>query len=193
MYGQELIEQQIRNDRLPRRPPSNWHQQNDWVNANTGEVASGFMITKASRYPRGMTFTTFFDEGLAYIGRLSLTPTQRRILDFLISKMDFGNFCQMTQAVIARELGLSPQAVSAAFKRLSKTELVVLQKDPKTATETLRVSASVAWRGRSKDWTADMTKPLLSQAQLDAHAHAPSARVTRPALGAPAQASSRAE
>lgn len=73
-----------------------------------------------------------------------------RVLMALFAKLDFENFIAVSQADLGRDLGLRPERISEAVKRL-KARGVILT-GPKVGTaQTYRLNPGYAWKGNVKN------------------------------------------
>lgn len=127
----------------------------DYVNKKTQEEAVGMIVVKGGRYPREMEFATIFADAAMHVARLDLTSTDYRVLFGLIGSLTWANFIRISQKRLARRLKLAPSNVSASIKRLIQTGLIAKAPDPHDDDKKLlRLSLSLTWRGRPKEWTA---------------------------------------
>jgi hypothetical protein len=124
----------------------------DWWNETTGEQATGMLLVKGAKYPRGVEFATTFADAFAYLANLGLTLTEWRVLSTMIAGMTFGNYVAQTQRSIAQALKLADSNVSKAVRRLIREGLVGKAELPGTDLMVLRVSPLIAWRGNAKQW-----------------------------------------
>lgn len=122
------------------------------IDVETGEVLEGGTLVYLpirARIKEGWVMV--FQEVL---GRLAedreLTMTQLRVLLFLVSRLDFENYIHISQADVARGLGLAPSHVSPAVSVLVKKG--VLMRGPKVGrVYTLKLSPNLGWKGRVKN------------------------------------------
>lgn len=127
----------------------------DYINAKTGEEATGMLIIRGSRYPRGVEFATLFTDGALHIATLGLTATELRVLLALIANMSFKNFVHVTQKALSDQLRIAASNVSAAIRRLTELGLVAKSPNPDDTGRTLlRISLHLAWRGTAQEWSA---------------------------------------
>lgn len=131
----------------------------DYVNSKTGEEATGMLIIKGSRYPRGVEFFTVFTDSALYVATLGLSAVQHRVLLGLLGSMSFANFVRVSQKTISKELGIAASNLSASVKVLIDVGLLARQPDPDDASRLLlRVSLHLAWRGTAREWIEAITR-----------------------------------
>lgn len=80
-----------------------------------------------------------------------LTGTHLRVLFFLFSKVDFENWVQIPQRVIANELKIPRQKVGEAIKLLKEKAIIQVVKDGRS--NRYRIHPELIWKGRYKDRT----------------------------------------
>jgi DNA-binding MarR family transcriptional regulator len=128
---------------------------NDYINAKTGEEASGMLVIKAARFPRGTRFATMFSSGLTFLATNGFTATELKVLLAMISYMEFMNFVRRKQKSIAKDLGMKPSNLSAVIKSLLQKGALARVTDPEDENEeVLRVSPHIAWKGNAKQYVA---------------------------------------
>jgi hypothetical protein len=52
----------------------------DWFNAKTGDEATGVLVIKGAKYPRGLQFLTMFADGWRELAQLRPNGTEWRVL-----------------------------------------------------------------------------------------------------------------
>lgn len=88
-----------------------------------------------------------------------LTATQLRVLLYSMSRLDFENYIHLSQAEIARELGIKRPNVTTAVQGLVRKR--ILSKGPRVGrVTTLRLSSDLAWKGRYKNLIAERNRAL---------------------------------
>jgi DNA-binding transcriptional ArsR family regulator len=92
-----------------------------------GEVCAYVNPKKKDTFGRDGYFVTF-QQGLRFLAEKDLTGEQSRVLFYLLSELDFDNYLRISQAEIARELGMNQPHVSRAIKRL--LDLDIISKGP---------------------------------------------------------------
>jgi DNA-binding MarR family transcriptional regulator len=85
------------------------------------------------------------DEALVHLSKLDLTRYEYRVILFLISQMNFGNYCYKTQSYISKELNIAQPNVSKTLKSLIDKGLIF--KETTDEGKAIRVSAVLAWKG----------------------------------------------
>lgn len=89
-------------------------------------------------------------EGLIWLAKQDLTGEQMRVLMFVMGKLDFENWLRLSQAEIAKELGMKRPHVSRAINKL--VEKGIIHKGPKVGTSwTYRLDPNFGWKGRMKN------------------------------------------
>lgn len=116
------------------------------VDTGTGEMVSVLVQVPRRRHTGG--FFMAYQEGFRRLAALDLPGRTRRVLDYLLSVLDFENFIHVSQAEVARELGYHRQDVNSAVKQL--VEAGVLVRGPKVGQSwTYRVDPDLGWKGRA--------------------------------------------
>ena len=121
------------------------------VDTSSGEVlaeapSDGIVFWLKPRDFRKAPFCMATQQDLLRLASCELSPTAWRLLIFLFGFMQFENWIEGSQTEIAARLGLSRQAVSKAFKVLTKQKLILLQKTGMTSFR-WRVQPALIWRG----------------------------------------------
>ena len=78
-----------------------------------------------------------------------LTGTHLRVLFFLFSKVDFENWVQVPQRVIAKELGIPRPEVTKVLKVLSEKGIIQKVRDGRC--NRYRIHPELIWKGRYRD------------------------------------------
>jgi DNA-binding MarR family transcriptional regulator len=86
-------------------------------------------------------------DGIMFLYKLDLTKHEYRVMLFLLSHMEFDNFCYNTQAYIADKLKVAQPDISKTLKSLESKGLIFKERTDKG--KVIRVSAVIAWRGRT--------------------------------------------
>lgn len=86
-------------------------------------------------------------DGIMFLYNLDLTKHEYRVMLFLLSHMEFDNFCYNTQAYIADKLNLAQPDISKTLKSLESKGLIFRERTDRG--RVTRVSAVIAWRGRT--------------------------------------------
>ena len=91
------------------------------VDQNTGEILDGLIVycgVKRNAYAKGWVMNS--QESLEIIAKdRDLTGEAHRVLWYLLSRLDFENWIQVTQREIAEELGLKKQNASRSIAVLT--------------------------------------------------------------------------
>jgi DNA-binding MarR family transcriptional regulator len=86
-------------------------------------------------------------DGIMFLYSLDLTKHEYRVMLFLLSHMEFDNFCYNTQVYIADKLKVAQPDISKTLKSLELKGLIFREKTDRG--KVIRVSAVIAWRGRT--------------------------------------------
>lgn len=121
------------------------------VNADTGEVLGGMLVYIPPRCRISHGWFMAFQEGLEHLAKAgNLTAREFRVLCLLMARLDFENFIHLSQADVARELGLRASHVSAAFRRLVEEGCLIV--GPKVGrSATYRLAPELGWKGRVRN------------------------------------------
>jgi len=129
----------------------------DWFNSRTGEEASGVLVVKGARYPRGLEFMTMFADGWRELAKLPLKGTDWRVLAAVMARIDYGNMAEFTQGAVAAELGVAQPNVAGALRRLVAEGVLTRDVHPEDRRRTLyRVNLRLGWKGKAKDWAREV-------------------------------------
>jgi DNA-binding transcriptional regulator YhcF (GntR family) len=118
------------------------------VDPETGEMIYA-LVPVRQKYATG-GFLMAMQEGLIWLAKQDLTGEQMRVLMFVMGKLDFENWLRLSQAEIAKELGMKRPHVSRAINKL--VEKGIIHKGPKVGTSwTYRLDTNFGWKGRMKN------------------------------------------
>lgn len=122
--------------------------------AVTGEVLEGSMVfvpdKKKSAF--GRDWFAMAQSALAFLAenRGVLGEEGFAVFCTIASKLDFENYIQINQAMLARQIGMKPANFSRAMKRLIALEIII--RGPKVGvSQTYRMNPSVGWKGSAKN------------------------------------------
>lgn len=83
----------------------------------------------------------------------SYSPAMYGMLLYLVSRMRWGGYVPITQAVLAEELGMSSSMVSKALKRLTQDKVLLVEKDPALPKgKAYKLNANFAFKGKALRW-----------------------------------------
>lgn len=123
------------------------------IDANTGEILEGVMVfvPKPRRSAFGREWFAMHQAALQYLAK------QRRVLGeegfavfcAMAGRLDFENFIQVSQAELARELGMHRSSFSQAVTKL--VAMGALIKGPRVGrAQTYRLNPTLGWKGSAK-------------------------------------------
>ena len=93
------------------------------VNPETGEVEARIQLR--DRYLRAGWFA-FFQKSAVYLAQ-NLNGEQLRVLMYMLSKVDYGNYIRVTNKNIARNLKMSPGGVTRAIRGLLEKNVFAVE------------------------------------------------------------------
>ena len=119
---------------------------------NTGEVLNGVPIfcgVKRNPYSTGWVMNS--QEALEIIAKdKEITGRIHRILWFLVSRLDFENWIQISQKEICEELCMRKGDVSSGIKLLESKEILI--RGPKVGRSySFRINPYFGWKGNVKN------------------------------------------
>jgi len=122
------------------------------VDRDTGEVLEGVVVycgIKRNPYAKGWVMNS--QEALELLATdKELTGENYRVLLFLLSRLDFENWIQITQSEIAEKLDLKKQNVSRAISLLNSKG--ILLRGPKVGRSyAFRLNPYFGWKGKVKN------------------------------------------
>ena len=142
-------------------------------NKNTGEIVEGVPVlcgVKHNPYAKGWVMNN--QEALEIIAKdKEITGRIHRILWFLVARLDFENWIQISQKEICEELSMRKEDVSSGIKLLEKKR--ILLRGPKVGRSySFRINPDFGWKGdvknlndyrkkRDDQWTKDQKKKVL--------------------------------
>ena len=118
----------------------------------TGEILDGVPVlcgVKRNPYSTGWVMNS--QEALEIIAKdKEITGGIHRVLWFIIARLDFENWIQISQQEICGELGMKKQHVSSAIKLLEKKEIIL--RGPKVGKSyAFRLNPYFGWKGNVKN------------------------------------------
>ena len=122
------------------------------VDQNTGEVLDGLIVycgVKRNPYAKGWVMNS--QESLEIIAKdRDLTGEAHRVLWYLLSRLDFENWIQVTQREIAEELGLKKQNASRSISLLESKRIII--RGPKIGRSyAFRLNPYFGWKGKIRN------------------------------------------
>ena len=117
-------------------------------NKNTGEIVEGVPVlcgVKHNPYAKGWVMNN--QEALEIIAKdKEITGRIHRILWFLVARLDFENWIQISQKEICEELSMRKEDVSSGIKLLEKKR--ILLRGPKVGRSySFRINPDFGWKG----------------------------------------------
>ncbi len=118
---------------------------------NTGEVVEGVPVlcgVKKNPYSTGWVMNS--QQALEAIAKdKEITGRIHRILWFLIARLDFENWIQVSQKEICEELNMRKEDVSSGIKLLEKKTILI--RGPKVGrSHSFRINPNFGWKGDVK-------------------------------------------
>lgn len=115
-----------------------------------GEIEQWAMVPLKRKVITGGFFMAI-QEGFIWISQLEGIKLQEmRILLYIMGKLDFENYINISQKQVAEALGMKKQNVSAAFKTLEKYGII--HKGPKVGLSwTYRLDPNFGYKGKAKN------------------------------------------
>ena len=122
------------------------------VDQKTGEILEGVIVycgVKRNPYAKGWVMNS--QEALELLASdKELSKESLRILMFLMARLDFENWIQVTQREIVEILGIKKQNVSKAINLLEKKEIIL--RGPKLGKSyAFRLNPLFGWKGKVKN------------------------------------------
>ncbi len=119
------------------------------INLETGEVSEdGIPVWIGKKVNVGERFFMAFQDAFIAIAKdREITAQPRRVLDYLMGKLDFENFIQVPQVEIVKELTMKKADVSKAIKILAAKK--ILLEGPKVGRSfSYRMNPKYGWKGK---------------------------------------------
>ena len=119
------------------------------VDLDTGEVLEEGIPVWIGRKPKitDRWFMAFQEAFEAIAKDRDLTDEHRRVLFYLLSRLDFDNYIQVAQIEIAEALNMQKTHVSRAIKLLESKNIII--RGPKVGRSScFRLSPNLGWKGK---------------------------------------------
>lgn len=130
---------------------------NGVVNYDTGETFPAVTMIRAPY--QGPMFVQVFQRAMIEIARLNLRGESRRILEYLLGILKLDNWVRLSQADIARDLGMKPSAVARALRQLMDHDIIE-KGTPIGRNQVYRLCEHVGYLGRLDRYGAPKRKVL---------------------------------
>ena len=119
---------------------------------DTGKIIDGVPVlcgVKRNPYSTGWIMNS--QEALEIIAKdKEITGGIHRVLWFIVARLDFENWIQISQQEISEELGIKKQHVSSAIKLLQRKEIIL--RGPKVGRSyAFRLNPYFGWKGNVKN------------------------------------------
>ena len=109
------------------------------------------IIISQTKYARGLNRMTFLLDSIGQIATDSrLSDTDRKVLLFLLSKMDFENWVTLSQPYIAECLNMRQPHVSRSIKALKDAHYILVGKVGRS--NAYQFNPEHGWKGRDIEW-----------------------------------------
>jgi len=116
------------------------------IDADTGELLAGTMVWVEDK-PRKMGhFVKTYQNGLVALAAYRFTGETYSVMLYLMGKLSFDNWINVTQADIGNSLGLSQPNVSRAMKVLVEKK-IILEGPRKGRCHTYRLNYAIGYKG----------------------------------------------
>jgi len=117
------------------------------IDADTGELLQGTMVWVEDKPPKAMgQFVKTYQNGLLALATYRLTGETYSVMLYLMGKLSFDNWINVTQADIGNSLGLAQQNVSRAMKVLVEKK-IILEGPRKGRCHTYRLNYAIGYKG----------------------------------------------
>lgn len=114
-----------------------------------GEIEQWAMVPLKKKYITGGFFMAI-QEGFIWLATLGLDGRTKDVLLYIMGKLDFENYINLSQKEIAQALKMQKQNVSRAMKELEKYGII--HKGPKVGLSwTYRLDPNFGYKGRAKN------------------------------------------
>ena len=115
------------------------------------ERGEATIIISQTKYARGLNRMTFLLDSIGQIATDSrLSDTDRKVLLFMISKMDFENWVPLTQPYMAECLGMRQPHVSRSIKALKEANYILVGKLGRG--NAYQFNPEHGWKGEDEKW-----------------------------------------
>ena len=85
----------------------------------------GYLSGKRPRYlPKGVRYMLTFQDGFDWLWKQGLTGRQWNILAKLFSKLDYDNYLKISQAEMAKEMGIDKADISRTLKKFCQLNIL---------------------------------------------------------------------
>ena len=116
------------------------------IDADTGEVLRGTMVWVEDK-PKSMGhFVKTYQNGLMTLASYRLTGETYSVMLYLMGKLSFDNWINVTQIEIGKNLGLSQPNVARAMKVLVEKN-IILEGPRKGRCHTYRLNYAIGYKG----------------------------------------------
>ena len=114
-----------------------------------GEIEQWAMVPLQKKYITGGFFMAM-QEGFIWLATLGIDGRTKDVLLYIMGKLDFENYINLSQKEIAQALKMQKQNVSRAMKELEKYGII--HKGPKVGLSwTYRLDPNFGYKGRAKN------------------------------------------
>lgn len=114
-----------------------------------GEIEQWAVVPMKKKHISGGFFMAM-QEGFIYLATLGLEGRTKDVLFYIMGKLDFENYINLSQKDVSNALGMKKANVSSAFKELETYGIV--HKGPKVGLSwTYRLDPSFGYKGKAKN------------------------------------------
>lgn len=137
------------------RKPDDKRRNVATIDMDTGEILQGTPVFFPKKERIGKDWAMIMLARLGEIAKDREMGTESwRVFALLLSRIDFENWIDISQAEMGRELGMAQQSVSRAMLNLERKGLVEKAKISIGKRNVYRLAPEVAWRGSTKNYKA---------------------------------------
>lgn len=124
------------------------------IDENTGEIVGNYVAVIQPKKRNGFYQGWFAMSQVAIqdLREYGLTGRDYEVLFALLSFLDFENLIQVSQASLAKEIGMQKQHVNRAINKLIDTNVLI--EGPKIGrSKTFKLNPNFGWKGTAKNHT----------------------------------------
>ena len=121
------------------------------IDKDTGEVLDGCFVFFPRKYIFQEKFFMLFQDPIGDLAMdREMTGESLRLLLFLVSRMDFENYINISQMEISDALGIARSSICRAMKVLIAKDIVLVT--GKGMTKRYRLNPVYGWKGKARNY-----------------------------------------